>query len=127
MLYENDAWVTCLCGRIPLNGPGQRNDVDGTVVFLGSEESRYITGQTLLIDIGTSTGATRETVARKKPRGSGHERPRTTASYRSTSSTSGWPAPGAIAKSPGRAARIINCCSRLNLRDPIAARNSITR
>jgi NAD(P)-dependent dehydrogenase (short-subunit alcohol dehydrogenase family) len=35
------------------------------VVFLAAEASRYVTGQTLLIDGGISTGAMRATVARK--------------------------------------------------------------
>lgn len=65
VLYENEEWVAYLCDRIPLKRPGQPNDLDGAVVFLASEESRYITGQTLLIDGGISTGATRATVAKK--------------------------------------------------------------
>jgi gluconate 5-dehydrogenase len=52
-----------LCDRIPLKRPGQPNDLDGAVVFLASDASAYITGQTLLIDGGISTGATRATSA----------------------------------------------------------------
>jgi gluconate 5-dehydrogenase len=62
VLYENQSWVAYICDRIPLKRPGQPNDLDGAVVFLASEESRYITGQTLLVDGGISTGATKATV-----------------------------------------------------------------
>jgi gluconate 5-dehydrogenase len=58
-LYENKEWVEYLCDRIPLRRPGQPHDLDAAVVFLASESSRYITGQTLLVDGGISTGATR--------------------------------------------------------------------
>jgi len=57
VLYENKEWVEYLCDRIPLKRPGQPNDLDGAVVFLVSESSRYVTGQTLLVDGGISTGA----------------------------------------------------------------------
>jgi NAD(P)-dependent dehydrogenase (short-subunit alcohol dehydrogenase family) len=59
VLYENKEWVEYLCDRIPLKRPGQPNDLDGAVVFLASESSRYVTGQTLLVDGGISTGSTR--------------------------------------------------------------------
>lgn len=59
VMYENQEWVEYLCDRIPLKRPGQPTDLDGAVVFLASESSRYVTGQTLLVDGGISTGATR--------------------------------------------------------------------
>jgi gluconate 5-dehydrogenase len=65
-LYENQEWVDYLTDRIPVKRPGEPHDLDGAVVFLASEASRYITGQTLLVDGGISTGATRATVAPPK-------------------------------------------------------------
>ncbi len=62
VLYENKEWVEYLCDRIPLKRPGQPQDLDAAVVFLAAESSRYITGQTLLVDGGISTGATRALV-----------------------------------------------------------------
>ncbi len=62
VLYENQAWVEYLTDRIPLKRPGQPNDLDGAIVFLASDASAYITGQTLLVDGGISTGAMRATV-----------------------------------------------------------------
>ncbi len=63
VLYENPEWVDYLTDRIPLKRPGEPRDLDGAVVFLASEASRYVTGQTLLVDGGISTGSTRATVA----------------------------------------------------------------
>jgi NAD(P)-dependent dehydrogenase (short-subunit alcohol dehydrogenase family) len=68
VLYESREWVEYLCDRIPLKRPGSPDDLAGPVVFLASEESRYVTGQTLLVDGGISTGATRATVTPPKPR-----------------------------------------------------------
>jgi len=65
VLYEDPEWVEYLIDRIPVKRPGLPQDLDGAVVFLASEASRYITGQTLLVDGGISTGATRATVALK--------------------------------------------------------------
>jgi NAD(P)-dependent dehydrogenase (short-subunit alcohol dehydrogenase family) len=62
VLYENAKWVEYITDRIPAKRPGRPDDLDGAVVFLASESSRYITGQTLLVDGGVSTGATKATV-----------------------------------------------------------------
>ncbi len=59
VLYEDKEWVEYLVDRIPVRRPGRPDDLDGAVVFLASEASRYVTGQTLLVDGGISTGAVR--------------------------------------------------------------------
>jgi NAD(P)-dependent dehydrogenase (short-subunit alcohol dehydrogenase family) len=58
-LYEDEAWVEYLSDRIPVKRPGQPPDLEGAVLFLASEASRYVTGQTLLVDGGITTGAVR--------------------------------------------------------------------
>ena len=70
VLYENQEWVDYIVDRIPVKRPGDVHDLDGAIVFLASESSRYITGQTLLVDGGISTGATRATVS--SPNKGGH-------------------------------------------------------
>jgi NAD(P)-dependent dehydrogenase (short-subunit alcohol dehydrogenase family) len=62
VLYENKEWVEYLCDRIPVKRPGRPEDLDAAVVFLAAEASRYVTAQTLLVDGGISTGATRALV-----------------------------------------------------------------
>jgi len=62
VLYEDKEWVKYLKDRIPLKRPGRPDDLDGAIVFLASEASRYVTGQTLLVDGGISTGALRALV-----------------------------------------------------------------
>ncbi len=59
VMYEDESWVQYLNERIPLGRPGSPHDLDGAIVFLASEESRYVTGQLLLVDGGISVGAVR--------------------------------------------------------------------
>ena len=62
VLYRSERWVAYLNDRIPLRRPGEPHDLDGAIVFLASEASRYVTGQTLLVDGGITTGATKAIV-----------------------------------------------------------------
>jgi len=59
VMWEDAEWVEYITDRIPLKRAGQPHDLDGAVVFLASNASAYVTGQTLLVDGGISTGATR--------------------------------------------------------------------
>jgi NAD(P)-dependent dehydrogenase (short-subunit alcohol dehydrogenase family) len=65
VLYEDAEWVKYLCDRIPLKRPGRAGDLDGALLFLAAECSRYVTGQTLLVDGGISTGATKAMLPNK--------------------------------------------------------------
>jgi len=57
ILYENPEWVASTVARIPAGRTGLPNDMDGAVVFLGSDASAYVTGQLLFVDGGFSIGA----------------------------------------------------------------------
>jgi NAD(P)-dependent dehydrogenase (short-subunit alcohol dehydrogenase family) len=60
-LFEDPSWVDYIVDRIPLKRVGEPEDLDGAVVFLASDSSRYLTGQTIFVDGGITTGATRAT------------------------------------------------------------------
>ncbi|HEY0966627.1 MAG TPA: SDR family oxidoreductase [Opitutaceae bacterium] len=59
VMYENADWVRYLSDRIPLRRPGADGDLDGPLVFLASDASAYVTGQTLLVDGGISVNDTK--------------------------------------------------------------------
>ncbi len=53
-LYENPKAAAIVSGRTCLKRLGEPEDVSGVAVFLASDAGRYITGQTILVDGGTS-------------------------------------------------------------------------
>jgi NAD(P)-dependent dehydrogenase (short-subunit alcohol dehydrogenase family) len=66
VMYENAEWVTYLSDKIPLRRPGAVDDLSGALVFLASDASAYVTGQTLLVDGGISVNDTRALPSRPK-------------------------------------------------------------
>jgi gluconate 5-dehydrogenase len=59
VMYENAEWVSYLSDKIPLRRPGRVDDLGGAIVFLASDASAYMTGQTMLVDGGISVNDTR--------------------------------------------------------------------
>jgi NAD(P)-dependent dehydrogenase (short-subunit alcohol dehydrogenase family) len=59
VMYENPEWVSYLSDKIPLRRPGRDGDLDGPLLFLASDASGYVTGQTLLVDGGITVNDTR--------------------------------------------------------------------
>ena len=62
VLYENKEWVEYITDRIPLKRTGKPDDLSGSIIFLASDASEYITGQVLFVDGGITTGATKATI-----------------------------------------------------------------
>lgn len=51
---QNDAFKKKYSERVPMNRMAQKEDIAGTVVFLASDASKYITGQNIMVDGGLS-------------------------------------------------------------------------
>ncbi|HVN97072.1 MAG TPA: SDR family NAD(P)-dependent oxidoreductase [Syntrophorhabdaceae bacterium] len=60
-LIKKEAFVNYLSGRTPVGRMGEVNEVVSTILFLASDEARYINGETIIMD-GGMTGYTRETL-----------------------------------------------------------------
>ena len=54
-VQENRWFISNLESKVPLGRIGQPHDLKGAVVFLASEASSYITGQTIIVDGGWTT------------------------------------------------------------------------
>jgi NAD(P)-dependent dehydrogenase (short-subunit alcohol dehydrogenase family) len=65
VMYEDETWVRYLTDKIPLRRPGGAGDLDGALLFLASDASAYVTGQTLLVDGGITVNDTRALPVRK--------------------------------------------------------------
>lgn len=65
VMYENPEWVKYLSDKIPLRRPGAMDDLTGALIFLSSDASAYVTGQTLLVDGGITVNDTRALPAKK--------------------------------------------------------------
>lgn len=50
--YRDDAWQAAMLEKIPMGEFGNADDLKGSVVFLSSDASKYITGQCIAIDGG---------------------------------------------------------------------------
>jgi len=52
---ENDVFQSRYSARVPLGRMARRDEIAGTMLYLASEASSYVTGQVLMVDGGLST------------------------------------------------------------------------
>lgn len=58
-LWDDDAGRTATESKIPAGRFGEPEDISGTAVFLASDASKYISGETILVDGGLALGLSR--------------------------------------------------------------------
>ena len=51
-MFKNEEWLQNILKRIPQGRTGVPEDLSGTAIFLASDASNYVTGQTLYVDGG---------------------------------------------------------------------------
>ncbi len=52
IFYQDAAWQDAMLGKIPLGRFGQIEDLQGAAIFLASNASSYVTGQSIAVDGG---------------------------------------------------------------------------
>jgi NAD(P)-dependent dehydrogenase (short-subunit alcohol dehydrogenase family) len=52
VFYQNEAWQQAMLGKIPLGRFGRLEDLQGAALFLASDASSYVTGQSIAVDGG---------------------------------------------------------------------------
>jgi NAD(P)-dependent dehydrogenase (short-subunit alcohol dehydrogenase family) len=57
VLFRNEAWLKSILERIPWGRTGEPEDLAGLTIFLASDASDYVTGQTIFVDGGFTLGA----------------------------------------------------------------------
>lgn len=53
-LFKSDAFLNLYNGLNPMNRPGKRGELNGTILYFSSDASSYVTGQFIIIDGGMS-------------------------------------------------------------------------
>jgi len=62
-LFQDERWVGSILERIPWGRTGEPEDLAGITVFLASDASDYLTGQTIFVDGGFTLGSVKARVS----------------------------------------------------------------
>lgn len=53
-LFKSDTFLNLYNGLNPMNRPGKRGELNGTILYFSSDASSYVTGQFIIVDGGMS-------------------------------------------------------------------------
>lgn len=53
-LFKSESWLAGYSSQCPMSRPAKRGELNGTLLYLSSDASSYVTGQYILVDGGTS-------------------------------------------------------------------------